>query len=129
MIRIAAATLFLAALGMPAHAQDAAAGEKVYVQCRACHQIGENAKNGVGPLLNGLFGRTAGTIEGYNYSEANKKSGIVWDEKVFAEYIQNPRAKIPGTKMIYAGLKDEKRIQDLIAFLKQFDKDGKKTAQ
>lgn len=129
MIRIAAATLFLAALGMPAHAQDAAAGEKVYVQCRACHQIGENAKNGVGPVLNGLFGRTAGTIEGYNYSEANKKSGIVWDEKVFAEYIQNPRAKIPGTKMIYAGLKDEKRIQDLIAFLKQFDKDGKKTAQ
>ncbi|MFN3347948.1 c-type cytochrome [Pseudorhodoplanes sp.] len=129
MIRIAAATLFLAALGMPAHAQDAAAGEKVYVQCRACHQIGENAKNGVGPLLNGLFGRTAGTIEGYNYSDANKKSGIVWDEKVFAEYIQNPRAKIPGTKMIYAGLKDEKRIQDLIAFLKQFDKDGKKTAQ
>jgi cytochrome c len=126
MTRIAAAALTILALGMPAHAQDAAAGEKVFVQCRACHQVGETAKNGVGPNLNGLFGRTAGTIEGYNYSEANKKSGIVWDEAVFAEYIQNPRAKIPGTKMIYAGLKDEKRIKDLTAYLKQFDKDGKK---
>lgn len=109
-----------------AQAQDAAAGEKVFVQCRACHQVGETAKNSVGPLLNGLFGRTAGTIEGYNYSEANKKSGIVWDEKVFAEYIQNPKEKIPGTKMVYAGLKGEQRINDLTAFLKQFDKDGKK---
>jgi cytochrome c len=125
---IVAATLPFLALGMPAHAQDAAAGEKVFVQCRACHQVGETAKNGVGPVLNGLFGRKSGTIEGYNYSAANKDSGIVWDEAVFAEYIQNPRAKIPGTKMIYAGLKDQKRIADLTAFLKQYDKDGKKTA-
>ncbi len=109
-----------------AQAQDAAAGEKVFVQCRACHQVGETAKNTVGPLLNGLFGRTAGTVDGYNYSDANKKSGIVWDEKVFAEYIQNPKEKIPGTKMVYAGLKGEQRIADIIAFLKQFDKDGKK---
>lgn len=123
---IVAAALTIVAFIAPAQAQDAAAGEKVYVQCRACHQIGETAKNGVGPLLNGLFGRKSGTIEGYNYSDANKNSGIVWDEKVFVEYIQNPRAKIPGTKMIYAGLKDEKRINDLIAFLKQYDKDGKK---
>ena len=117
------AALTLVALVCPAQAQDAAAGEKVFVQCRACHQVGETAKNGVGPVLNGLFGRHSGTIEGYNYSEANKNSGIIWDEAVFAEYIQNPRAKIPGTKMIYAGLKDEKRIKDLTAFLKQYDKD------
>jgi cytochrome c len=109
-----------------AHAQDAAAGEKVFAQCRACHQMGENAKNAVGPHLNGLFGRTAGSVEGYNYSPANKNSGITWDEAIFREYIQNPRAKIPGTKMVYAGLKDEQRINDLIAYLKQFDATGKK---
>lgn len=127
MKRIAAATLVLAALGLPsAYAQDAGAGEKIFVQCRACHQVGETAKNAVGPVLNGLFGRKSGTIAGYNYTDANKNSGIVWDEAVFAEYIKDPRAKIPGTKMIYAGLKDEKRVADLIAFLKQYGKDGKK---
>jgi len=109
-----------------AHAKDAAAGERVFAQCRACHQMGENAKNAVGPHLNGLFGRTAGSVEGYNYSPANKNSGITWDEAVFREYIQNPRAKIHGTKMVYAGLKDEQRINDLIAYLKQFDATGKK---
>jgi cytochrome c len=121
----------LAVMGftLPAKAQDAAAGEKVFVQCRACHQIGETAKNVVGPVLNGLFGRHSGSIPGYNYSEANKNSGITWDETVFAEYIKDPRAKIPGTKMVFPGLKDEKRIKDLIAFLKQYDASGKKTAQ
>ena len=113
---------------LPAQAQDAAAGEKVFAQCRACHQIGETAKNAVGPVLNGLFGRKSGTIEGYSYSLANKNSGITWDEATFREYIKDPKAKIPGTKMIYPGLKDEKRIDDLVAFLKQFDASGKKTA-
>ena len=113
---------------LPAQAQDAAAGEKVFAQCRACHQIGETAKNAVGPVLNGLFGRKAGTIEGYSYSPANKNSGITWDEATFREYIKDPKAKIPGTKMIYPGLKDEKRIDDLVAYLKQFDASGKKTA-
>jgi cytochrome c len=109
-----------------AQAQDAAAGEKVFAQCRACHQVGPTARNLVGPKLNGLFGRKAGSVDGYNYSDANKNSGITWDEKVFAEYIKNPRGKIPGTKMVYAGLKDEQRIKDLTAYLKQFDADGKK---
>jgi cytochrome c len=109
-----------------ASAQDAAAGEKIFAQCRACHQVGETAKNAVGPVLNGLFGRKAGTVENYNYSEANKKSGITWDEATFSDYIKDPRAKVPGTKMIYAGLKDEQRIKDLIAYLKQFDASGKK---
>ena len=80
--------------------------------------VHEGAGNRVGPHLNGLIGRKAGTVEGYNYSPANKNSGITWDEAVFREYIQNPRAKIPGTKMIYAGLKDEQKIKDLIAYLK-----------
>jgi cytochrome c len=107
-------------------AQDAANGEKTFAQCRACHQVGPTAKNAVGPVLNGLFGRPAGTVEGYNYSAANKNSGITWDEAVFREYIQNPKAKIPGTKMVYAGLKDEQRITDLVAYLKQFDAAGNK---
>ncbi|MBJ6125589.1 c-type cytochrome [Microvirga splendida] len=112
-----------------AQAQDAANGEKVFAQCRACHQIGPTAKNAVGPHLNGLIGRKAGTVEGYNYSPANKNSGLTWDEATFSEYIKDPKAKVPGTKMVYAGLKDEKRIADLIAYLKQFDAAGQKSAE
>ena len=111
-----------------AQAQDAANGEKVFAQCRACHQIGPTAKNAVGPILNGLIARKAGTVEGYNYSPANKNSGITWDEAIFTEYIKDPKAKVPGTKMIYAGLKDEQRIRDLLAYLKQFDASGNKSA-
>jgi cytochrome c len=123
---IAAAAALTLLSGASAMAQDVAAGERVFAQCRACHQVGETAKNAVGPVLNGLFGRTAGTVEGYNYSPANKNSGIVWDEAVFRDYIKDPKAKMPGTKMIYAGLKDEQRITDLVAYLKQFDATGKK---
>lgn len=122
-----------AALGMlvvaysgEALAQDAAAGEKVFGVCKACHQIGENAKNAVGPVLNGIIGRKAGSVPGYTYSAANKDSGITWDEPTFREYIKDPKAKVPGTKMIYAGLKDEQKTNDLVAFLKQFDADGRK---
>src|SRR5437588_249064 len=111
----------------PGYAQDAASGEKIFVQCKACHQIGENAKNAVGPVLNGLFGRKAGMIEGYSYSSANKNSGITWDEATFREYIKDPKAKIPGTKMTFPGLKDPKQIDDIVAYLKQFDSEGKKT--
>ena len=122
------ATALLLASATASLAQDAASGEKIFAQCRACHQIGPTAKNAVGPVLNGLFGRKAGTIEGYAYSPANKNSGITWDEATFREYIKDPKAKIPGTKMIYPGLKDEKRIDDLIAYLKQFDTAGNKAA-
>jgi cytochrome c len=118
----------LVALAMPgvANAQDVAAGEKSFNKCRACHQVGETAKNTVGPILNGLFGRKSGTIEGFSYTDANKNSGIEWNETVFAEYIKDPKAKIPGTKMAFAGIKNEQEVKDLTAFLKQFGKDGKK---
>jgi cytochrome c len=109
-----------------AWAQDAAAGEKVFAVCKACHQIGETAKNAVGPVLNGVIGRKAGTYPGYSYSDANKNSGLTWDEATFRDYIKDPRAKVPGTKMIYPGLKDEQKTTDLLAFLQQFDADGKK---
>jgi cytochrome c len=125
---VLSAALLLAGLGS-AQAQDPASGEKVFAQCRACHQIGPNAKNAVGPVLNGLFGRHSGSIEGYNYSPANKNSGITWDEATFREYIKDPKAKIPGTKMIFAGVKDEQRINDLVAYLKQFDASGQKASQ
>ena len=112
-----------------AEAQDASAGQKVFGVCKACHQAGDTAKNGVGPVLNGLFGRKAGSVEGYNYSPANKNSGIIWDEATFADYIKNPKAKVPGTKMVYPGLKDEQKIKDLIAFLHQYDKGPVKLTQ
>ena len=108
-------------------AQDAAAGEKVFQKCRACHQVGETAKNAVGPVLNGLIGRKAGTVEGYSYTEANKNSGITWDEATLAEYLKNPKAKIPGTKMIFPGLTKDDEITNIIAFLKQYGPDGKKS--
>jgi cytochrome c len=112
-----------------AHAQDAAAGQKVFNVCKTCHQAGETAKNAVGPVLNGLFGRKSGSVEGYSYTAANKSSGITWDDATFAEYIKNPKAKIPGTKMAYPGLKDEQKIKDLIAFLHQYDKAPVKLTQ
>lgn len=118
--------LLLPLFAQPAAAQDAAAGERSFNKCRACHQIGEGARNLVGPELNGLIGRHSGAAEGYSYSTANKNSGLTWDEDTFTDYIKDPRTKIPGTKMIFAGIKSEKEIKDLIAFLKQFDKDGKK---
>lgn len=110
----------------PAAAADAAAGERVFLKCRACHQIGEGAHNSVGPVLNGVVGRKAGTYPGYNYSEANKNSGLVWDEATLKEYLKNPQAKVPGTKMTFPGLSREKDIDDVIAYLKTFGPDGKK---
>ena len=109
----------------PALAQDAAAGKTSLNKCLACHAIGEGAKNKVGPELNGLDGRKSGTAADYNYSDANKNSGITWNEAQFKEYIKDPKAKIPGTKMAFAGIKSEKEINDLWAFVSQYDKDGK----
>ena len=106
-------------------AQDAAAGKTSFNKCLACHAIGEGAKNKVGPELNGLDGRKSGTAEGYSYSEANKNSGITWNKDQFLDYIKDPKAKIPSTKMVFAGIKNEKAANDLWAFLAQYDKDGK----
>ncbi len=129
MKRIVLAALFVSAGIGQACAQDAAAGEKAFLVCKACHQVGDNAKNAVGPVLNGLFGRKAGSVEGYSYSDANKNSGIAWSEATFTEYIKDPKAKIPGTKMAFAGVKDEQKIKDLIAYLHTFDKAPVKLTQ
>ena len=107
-------------------APDLAAGERSFVKCKICHRIGEGAKSLVGPELNGLDGRKAGSVPDFSYSEANKNSGIVWSEATFKEYIKDPRAKLPKTKMVFPGIKDEKEQNDLWAYLKQFGPDGKK---
>jgi cytochrome c len=123
---LAMAAVALAAMAQTAQAQDVAAGEQSFKKCFPCHSIGDGAKNKVGPELNGLDGRKSGTAPAYSYSEANKNSGITWSEAAFLEYIKDPRAKIPGTKMIFPGIKNEKESKDLWAYLKQFGADGKK---
>lgn len=110
-------------------AGDPAAGERVFGQCRACHQIGETARNLVGPQLNGLFGRQAGSVQGFNYSPAYKSpamAGKVWSEENFATYIRDPRTVTPGTRMVFLGLRNDTQIADLTAYLRQFGADGKK---
>ena len=120
-----AATLVSVSTGL-ALAQDPAAGATTFKKCAICHDIGETAKNKVGPELNGIDGRSSGSAPGDNYSDANKKSGITWNEAAFMEYIKDPRAKIQGTKMIFPGIKNETEAKDLWAYLKQFGADGKK---
>jgi cytochrome c len=126
LLTFAASVAFAASAGQAFAAGDAAAGEKVFAKCKACHQIGEGAKNAVAPELNGLSGRKAGSVEGYNYSEPMKGSGITWDEASFKEFIKNPKAKVPGTKMIFQGLASEGDQDNVWAYLSQFKADGKK---
>ena len=118
--------LTVTATAPAAMAQDVAAGKTSFNKCLACHAIGEGAKNKVGPELNGINGRKSGSAPDYSYSDANKNSGITWDEATFKEYIKDPKAKIPGTKMAFAGIKNEKEIGDLWAYLAQFKADGSK---
>ena len=122
----AIAVVFGVTLTTNVQAQDAANGADVYKKCRACHQVGETATNAVGPQLNGIIGRKAGTVEGFNYSEANKASGFIWDKATFLNYIKDPRAAMPGNKMAFLGVKDEQDALDLFAYLEQIGLDGKK---
>ena len=120
-----AAAMLAASAGL-AGAQDLAAGATSFKKCAPCHDVGETAKNKVGPLLNGLNDRKSGTVAGYSYTDANKNSGIVWNEASFLEYIKDPKAKIPGTKMVFAGIKNETEAKNLWAYIKQYAADGKK---
>jgi len=121
---LVAAVMTVASVGV-AGAQDLAAGAASYKKCAACHDVGPSAKNKVGPVLNGLDGRKSGSVAGYNYSEANKASGITWNEESFIDYIKDPKAKIPNTKMVFAGIKNETEAKALWAHLKQYDAEGK----
>ena len=113
------------AIATAATAQDVAAGKTSFNKCMACHAAGDGAKNKVGPELNGLDGRHSGSAPDYSYSDANKNSGITWNKDQFLEYIKDPKAKIPGTKMTFAGIKNETEANNLWAYLASFDKDGK----
>jgi Cytochrome c2 len=118
-----AAVLLIGSVGI-ASAQDVAAGEKSFRKCLPCHSIGPDAKNKVGPSRTASTAARPGTVNGYTYSDANKNSGIVWSEQSFKDYIADPRAKIPGTKMIFPGIKNVQEATDLWAYIKQFDDDG-----
>jgi cytochrome c len=126
MTRTFLAVLTLVASTGTSSAQDVAAGEQSFKKCMVCHSIGAGAKNKIGPELNGLDGRKSGTVEGFNYSEANKAAAITWGEATFKDYIKDPRAKIPGTKMVFAGIKNEQEASNLWAYLKQFGPNGEK---
>ena len=108
-------------------AQDAAAGEKVFVKCKVCHQVGENAKTMIGPVLNGVVGRPSGSIEGYKYSEGMKNAHLTWTPDQLQDYLKNPKQKVPGNKMAFVGLSKPEGIANVIAYLQQFGADGKKT--
>ena len=97
---------------------DAKKGKRVYNKCRTCHSIDEE-KNKVGPHLVGLFGREAGSVEGFRYSDAMKESGIVWDEETLEEFISDPKATVPGNRMPFSGIRKEEQVEDLIAYLKE----------
>ena len=117
---------FAMALALPQAAVadgDAAAGERVFRKCQACHAVGEGAENKVGPVLNGVIGRTAGTLEGFAYSDAMVEAGQngeVWTEEELDAYLTNPRAAVPGTKMSFAGLRNEDERENVIAYLATF---------
>ncbi|SEL19300.1 cytochrome c [Roseovarius azorensis] len=108
----------------PASAGDAEAGEKVFNKCKACHQVGENAKNRAGPTLNGIIGRPAGTAEGFAYSSPMTDSDLVWDETTLAAFLADPAGTLPGNKMKFPGLRKDEDIADVIAFLAGFNPDG-----
>jgi cytochrome c len=124
---VLAAAAALVASFAPAAAQDAALGEKVFARCKACHAVGEDAKNRVGPHLNDLFGRTAGSLGDFKYSPAMAKAGeggLVWDDQTLAEFVAKPKDLVKGTKMAFAGLKKEDEIANLTAYLKTFSGDA-----
>ncbi len=128
MKRLVIATAVLAALTVPVFADgDAKLGEKVYKRyCLACHKVGDKARNLVGPVFNDLFGRTAGTVEGYKYSDAMRaagQNGVVWDEQTLRAYLPKPRDFVTGTKMTFVGLKKPEDIENLIVYLRQFSPD------
>ncbi len=125
--RLIATAAFAVALNATAHAGDPVAGEKVFAKCKICHAIGPGATNKVGPELNGVVGRPAGSVPDYNYSQANKGSGIVWSEEELTLYLHDPRGVVPGTKMTFVGLKKDEDVADVIAYLKQFGPDGQPT--
>ena len=119
LVALASALAFSVAAGQALAAGDVAAGEKVYnSQCKACHSL-DKGKNGIGPSLSGIVGRTSGGVEGFKYSDAMAKAGITWDDASLAKYLKSPKDAVPGNKMMAGALKSDDDIQNVIAFLKE----------
>ncbi|MBS0538317.1 MAG: cytochrome c family protein [Proteobacteria bacterium] len=115
-----ALALLLAAGSAGAQTGDAGRGERLFnQQCKVCHTAEKGGANKVGPALSGVFGRKAGTAPGFSASEAMVKSGIVWDEKTVGEYLTDPKARIPGNKMAFTGLRKPEQVDDVVAYLKK----------
>jgi cytochrome c len=113
----------LAVTAASAQSGDAARGQRVFnTQCRACHTLEKDGASTAGPNLHGVFGRKAGTGGGYESSDAMKKSGIVWDDATMADYNRDPKGKVPGTKMVFNGVKNASQLADLVAYLKEATK-------
>ena len=125
LIAVVAIILGVSMSASTASAQDVAAGEISFSRCLGCHAIGVNAKNQIGPELNGIDGRQCGTVDGYTYSVANRDCAFAWNEAIFVEYIRDPRAKIPGTKKSISGIRDATEARNLWAYLRQFGPDGR----
>jgi cytochrome c len=112
----------LSVVSLAAHAQgDAARGKVVFMQCMACHSL-KAGENRIGPSLHGLFGRKAGTAPDFPYSPSMQRSGITWNEQALKSYLPDPQARVPGTKMIFVGISDPKKVDDVIAYLKEATK-------
>ena len=125
MMKFVTLGLVVSALAViaPAHAQDVDAGANVFKRCGACHAVGEGAKNKVGPELNDLYGRVAGSLPDYNYSKAMIEAGtngLVWTPETVAPYLRKPKEHVPGTKMSFPGLGNEKDVVNLVAYLATF---------
>ena len=125
-IAVGVALGFLASLGTAAaqtgdaaQTGNATRGERVFAQCKACHTVDKGGRNGIGPNLFGVFGSKAGATAGFAFSDEMKASGIVWDDKTMAEYLKDPKGRIPGTKMVFAGVRRPEQLDDLMAYLKK----------
>lgn len=125
-IAVAAALAFLSFVGTAAaqtgdapKSGDAAKGERVFAQCKACHTVDKGGRNGIGPNLFGIFGSKAGAVEGFKFSDEMKASGIVWDDKTMAAYLKDPKSRIPGNKMVFAGIRHPEQLDDLMVYLKK----------
>jgi cytochrome c len=125
-MRLVLALSLIAFAAAPALAADVAAGEKVFSKCLQCHRIGLGATNFYGPVLNGLIGRDAGSVPGYAYSDALKSSKIVWNQETLSRYLRQPRHEVPGVAMTFPGLQDQADIDNVIAYIAQFRRDGGK---
>ncbi|MTD96174.1 c-type cytochrome [Hyphomicrobium sp. xq] len=124
MLKWVVAAGLVLALPAVASAQDAANGKKLFTKCAPCHAVGPGAKNKVGPELNGILDRAAASVEGFAYSDALKKSGLKWDDANLHKWLENPKALVPGTKMLFPGVKDEVERDDIIAYIESFNADG-----